>query len=89
VDLSVIDVPRCPSSNAKTLGWKHLQLPNVASSSKPRDGAGIVHHGTDELPIEQNTIPEGEATLLVHERTQHAQFLGSFLPNVVDVRRPC
>ena len=88
VNLPVTDVPRCTSSNAKTLGLKHLQLPYVASCSRPPDGARIVHQGTDELPVEQYTVPDGEATPPVQERTQHSQSLGGFFPYLVDVRRP-
>ena len=87
VNLPVTDVPRRTSSNAKTLGLKHLQLPNVASSNGPPDGARIVHRGTHELPVEQNTVLGGEATHLVQDRTQHPQSLGSFVSNLVDVRR--
>ena len=86
VYLPVTDVPRCTSSNAKTLGLKHQQPPDVASSSGPPDGAGIVHHGMDELPVQQNTIPDGEATPPVQEKTQHPQSLGSFFFNLVNVR---
>jgi hypothetical protein len=84
VNLPVTDVLRYTSSNAKTLGVKYLQLPNVASCSEPPDGARIVHHGT----VEQNTVPDGKATPPVQERTQHTQPLrGSFL-YLVDVRPP-
>ena len=62
VNLPVTDVPRCTSSNAKTLGLKHLQLQNVPSSGRSPDGERIVHHETDELPVEQNTVPDGEST---------------------------
>ena len=55
VNLPVTEVPRCTNSNAKTLGLKNFQLPDVASSSGPSDGARIVHHEMGELPEEQNT----------------------------------
>jgi hypothetical protein len=61
VNLPVTDVPRCTSSNAKTLGLESLQLLNVAASCAPPDGARIVHHWADELLIQQNTVPDGEA----------------------------
>ena len=86
-NLAVTVVPRVTSSNAKTLGLKHLQLRNVASTRGPPDGARIVYNGTDELPVEQNTVPEGEAPP-VQDRSHHLQSLDSFLPNLVDVRRP-
>ena len=87
MNLPVNDIPRCTSSNAKTLGLKHLHLRDVVSSSGLPDGARIVHHGTDELPVEQDTIPDGEATPPVHERTHHPQSLGEFLTTLIDVRR--
>jgi hypothetical protein len=46
----------------KTLGLENLQLLKVAASCAPPDGAGIVHHWADELLIQQNYIPDGEAT---------------------------
>jgi NADH:ubiquinone oxidoreductase subunit len=58
VNLPVTRVPRCTSSNAKTL---ELQLLNVAASCVPPDWARIVHHWADELPIHQNSVPDGEA----------------------------
>jgi hypothetical protein len=70
----VTDVPRCTSSNAQTLGLKHLKLSDVASRSGPPDGARIIHHWTDELPEEQNTVPNGEATPPVQEGPAHPAF---------------
>ena len=58
VNLPVTDVPRCTISNAKTLGLKQMQLPNVASCSESPDGARIVHHRTNELPVQQNSVPD-------------------------------
>ena len=50
MNLPLTDVRSCTSSSGKTLGLKQLQLPDLASSGGPPDGARIVHHGTDELP---------------------------------------
>jgi hypothetical protein len=61
VNLPVTDVPRCTSSNAKTLGLESLQLLNVAASCAPPDGARTVHHSADEMLIHQNSAPDGEA----------------------------
>jgi hypothetical protein len=74
VNLPSTDVPRRTSSEAKTLGLKHLKLSDVASPSGPPDGVRIIHHWTDELPEEQNTVPNGEATP-VQERAQNTQHL--------------
>ena len=86
VNLSVTDVPRCNSSDAKTLGLKHLKLSDVATWSRPPDGARIIHNWMDELPEKQNTVPNGEATFPVQESAQHTHPLRSFLPYLVDVR---
>jgi hypothetical protein len=88
VNLPATHVPRCTSSNAKKLGLKHLKLSDVASRSGPPDGARIIHHWTDELPEQQNTVPNGEATPPVLERAQNTQPLRGFLPYLADVSRP-
>lgn len=77
VNLPVTIVPRCSSSSAKTFGLKDLQLPNMAASSGPPDGARIVHQGADGLFVEHDSIPDGEATLL-QERTQHFSLWAAF-----------
>ena len=86
MNLPVTDVPRCSSSNAKTLGLKHLQLPNVASYSEPPDGTSIIHHGMDELPIEQNTFTFRNAIPPVEDTNQHPQPLEGSFPNLVVMR---
>jgi hypothetical protein len=86
VNLPVTDVQCCTSSNAKALGLKHLQLPDVAESSRPPDRARIVHHVTDEVPVDMAPFLI-ERQLLLFRRTQHSPPLSSFLPNLIDVRR--
>jgi hypothetical protein len=39
-----------------------------------------------ELLIEQDSIPDGEATPSIQERTQQSQSLGSFLLKLLDAR---
>jgi hypothetical protein len=68
VNLPAIDVPRCTSSNSKTLGLESLQLLKVVASCAPPDGTRIVHHWADELLIQQNSVPDGEAACSVQER---------------------
>ena len=51
LNLPVTNEQRCVSSNAKTLGLKHLQFPDKGASGEPADEAGEVHHWTDELFI--------------------------------------
>ena len=53
----------------KTLALKHLHLSNVGASSKPPDGACAVHHGTHEVLIEQDSVPDGQANPPVQVRT--------------------
>ena len=60
VILLVANVPGCSGSNAKTLGLKTLQFPDMQASSLPQDEARAVHHRTKELLVKQNTIPDGD-----------------------------
>jgi hypothetical protein len=65
VNLLVTNVPRCTGSNAKTLGLKHLQFPDTGASGGPPDGARIVHHKSDELLVQHNSIADGDTISLV------------------------
>ena len=47
-------------SNAKTLGLEYLQFLDMGAGSGPSGGTRVVHHGTDELLIQQNTISDGK-----------------------------
>ena len=58
VNVPVTSVPGCDGSNAKTFGLQHLQFLDMGTSGGPPNGTRIVHHGTDELLIQQNTIPD-------------------------------
>jgi hypothetical protein len=60
------------------LGLRQLKHPHVAPSSGPPDVARIVHHGTDELLVEQDIIPDGEATP-VQERTLNLLWAAFFV----------
>jgi hypothetical protein len=57
-------------SNAKTHGLQYLQFPDMGAIGGPPEGVSVVHYGTDELLIQQNTIPDGEAASPVYERSQ-------------------
>ena len=48
----------------------------------------MVRHGPYELLIQQNSVIDGEAASPVKERDKQPQSLGSFLPNLDDMRRP-
>jgi hypothetical protein len=69
VNLRVANVPGRIGNNTKTLGLQHLQSLDMGASDGPPDGTRIVHHGTDELLIQQNTIPDGETAVPVQERS--------------------
>jgi hypothetical protein len=62
VNLPVTIVIWCTGNNAKTPGLQDLQLHNMGASGGPPEGTRVVHHGTDELLVQQNTIPDGETT---------------------------
>jgi hypothetical protein len=60
----------------------------MGAGSGPPHAARVIHHGTDELLIEQDSVPDGEITLPIEERNQQAHPLGSSLPDLIDVRQP-
>jgi hypothetical protein len=60
----------------------------MGAGSGPPRGARVIHHGADELLIWQDSVPDGQITLPIRERTQHTHPLSSFLSDLVDVRRP-
>jgi hypothetical protein len=84
VNLPATDVKSCASSNAKIFGLESLQLPNVAASGIPPEGTRIDHHWTDEPPIQQKSIYDGETTSPVQERAKYTQSLGGFLSDLDD-----
>jgi hypothetical protein len=83
VNLHVTHVPRCIGSNAKTLGLQYLQFLDMGASGRPPDGTRIVHHGTDGLLIQQNTIPDGKTASPFREMSQHSQSICRFLSHLI------
>ena len=69
MNLPVINVPGCIGSNSNTLGLQYLQFSDMGASGRPPKGARIVHLKTDELLIQQNTIPDGEAASSVQKNS--------------------
>jgi hypothetical protein len=57
-------IPGGTSSKAKTL----IATPDMGAGSAPPSRASIVHHGADELLIQQDPVPDGEITLLEGSR---------------------
>jgi hypothetical protein len=88
VNLLVTNVPGCIGSNAKKLGLQCLQFLDVGASGGPPNGARVVHHGTDELLIQQNTIPDGKTASPIQESSQRSQSLCRFLSHLVNMLRP-
>jgi hypothetical protein len=88
VTLPVSNVPRCIGSNAKTLGLQYLLLHNVGARGGPQDGTRVVHHGMDELLIQQNNFPDGEVASHVEERMQFPYRPCRFLSHLIGMCRP-
>jgi hypothetical protein len=85
VNLPVTNVPGCIGSNAKTLGLHYLQFLDMGAGSGPLGGARVAHHGTVQLLIQQNTIPDGKTASPIKERSQP---LRRFLSHMIKVFRP-
>ena len=62
MNLLVTNALRFTGSKAKTLGLKHLHLPDISTSSRPPDEARVIHHKTDDLLIQQYSISDGKIT---------------------------
>jgi hypothetical protein len=89
IDLLVTNILGCVTRNAKTLGLQNLYFINVCLGSRPPDWACVVHHGTDELLVEQYAISDGQITPPVQEGAKQIQTLSCLLPYLVGVSRPC
>ena len=87
VNLPATNVPGCTGSNAKTLELQPLQFLDMGASGGPPNGTRIVHRETDELLIQQNTIPDGETASPVQERSQRYQSLCHFLSHLISMFR--
>jgi hypothetical protein len=87
VNLPVINVSGCIGSNAKTLGLQHLQFIDIGAGSGPPDGTRVVHHGKDELLIQQNTTSDGKTASPIQERSQRSQPLRRFLSHLIETKR--
>ena len=59
MNLSFTTVPGYISNSAKTLGLQDLHFLDMGANGRPPNGKRIFHHGTDELLLQQNTIPDG------------------------------
>jgi hypothetical protein len=88
MNLLVTNVPGCTGSNAKILGLQYLQFLDVEAGSGPPDRTRIVHHGTDELLIQQNAISEGKTASPISERSQRSQPLRRFFSHLIEMFQP-
>ena len=59
----------------------------MGAASGPPSGARIIHHGADELLIYEDSVPDGETTIPVQERTQNTHPMRSPLSHLIVVRR--
>ena len=78
VNLPVTNVRRCINSNAKTLGLQHLLFLDMGASGGPPNGTRIVHHGPDELLIQQNTFLMERLLLLFRRGTSLRSLFAAF-----------
>jgi hypothetical protein len=62
VNLPVSNVPWRTGSKTKVFGLKYLQSLDTGASGEPPEGARVVHHGKNELLVQQNSIPDRETT---------------------------
>jgi hypothetical protein len=65
MNLPVTNAQWCIGSSAYTLGLQHLKFLDMGASIWSPNGTRVVHHGTDELLIQQNTIHDEEIALPV------------------------
>ena len=79
MNLLVTNVSRCTGSNAKTLGLKYMQFPDLGVSSEPPDGARVVRQRFNELLVQQNSTADGETTSLVWRGPNTYSLCATFL----------
>jgi hypothetical protein len=78
LNLPVTNVTGCIGSNAKTLGQPHLQSLDMGASGGHSDGTRIVLHGTDELLIQDSTIPDGKTLLMLRRGPSSPSLCAAF-----------
>jgi hypothetical protein len=78
INLSRTSVP----CNAKALGLQHLNLPDYAAGTGQPDRTRVIHHRTDKLLVEQQTVSDGQAASPVKQWAKHSQFSAAFFPRI-------
>jgi hypothetical protein len=61
----------------------------VGADSDPSYGARIIYHRANDLPIQRDSVPDGQNTFPVQEGTQRTQNVNCFLSDLMGVRLPC
>ena len=67
---------------------KYLEPPDVAVGSVPPNWASVIHHGTYELLIQRQSVPDGETAAPIQKRTEYPESLGCSSSNLVYVSSP-
>jgi len=62
-----------------------MQFPEMGARGGPPDWAHLVHHRTEDLLAQQNTIPDRQNTPPVQVRSYHYQTLYHFLSHLTDM----
>jgi len=62
MNMPLTTVTSCIGGISNTLGLKHPYFPDMCASGGPPHGAHLVHHRTDELLTQQNSISDRETT---------------------------
>ena len=49
--------------------------------------ASALHHGTNEMAIQHQSVPDGQSAALIQKRTEYPESLGCFTSNLIYVTR--
>ena len=71
-EFACYSVPRSTGRNAKTLGLKYQQYPDMGASCERPDGACVVSHSSVKLLIEQISISDRQIIPPIQESSQHS-----------------
>ena len=60
----------------------------MAVGSMPPNWASVIYHGTYELPVQRQSVPDGAIAALIQKRTEYPESLGGSSSNLVYVSSP-
>jgi hypothetical protein len=83
MNLPITIKPESTGSNAKTLGLKHLQFPDMGTSGRYPFWAHVIHNWANELLIQQDSVPDGEHSSYGDDRP--LQSLSHFITRSISV----